>query len=294
VLLLPEVMFDGQSEARANWARARGFKAAAILYDLIPIYYSELCDPTVRAGFPAYLEALVGVDAVWSISEFTLQEYGRYLREVGLNLPRIHEVIHLPGQFSEQPRTHSVQTDNHSHETRILFISTLEPRKNHLRLLQAFERLRVRRPDLRLRLVLIGNRYASAPEIAEQVQAAAQRDASIEWLGTIDDARLAREFENCSFTVYPSLVEGYGLPIVESLWMGRPCLAHNGGVMQELAVPGGCLTTDMTDADSIMQALERMATDESLLARLRDEASERKITTWQDYADEIAGRLNAL
>jgi glycosyltransferase involved in cell wall biosynthesis len=184
--------------------------------------------------------------------------------------------------------------DNQSHETRIVLVSTLEPRKNHIRLLRAFQTLQARRPELPLRLVLIGNRYAAAPEIAEQVQAATRRDSSVEWLSTIDDARLAVEFKNCSFTVYPSLVEGYGLPIVESLWMGRPCLVHNSGVMREIAGPGGCLTVDMTDPESITLALERMATDPALLARLRREASEREIKTWQDYAAELAGRLAML
>ncbi len=294
VLFLPEVLFDGQAEARVNWAQVRGFKSAAILHDLIPIYYPELCDPSVCAGFPSYLEALARVDAVWSNSEYTIKEFRRYHDSSGPKLPPIHEAIHLPGQFSEYPRNTNVHTDNYSHETRMLFVSTLEPRKNHIRLLEAFERLRVRRPELRLRLVLIGNHYAGAPEIAEHVQGAVRRDNSIEWLGTIDDTRLAAEFEKCSFTVYPSLVEGYGLPIVESLWMGRPCLTNNAGVMQELAVPGGCLTADMTDSDSIMLALERMATDVALLARLRDEACERKIATWRDYSEEIAGRLVTL
>jgi glycosyltransferase involved in cell wall biosynthesis len=298
VLFLPEVMFDGQAEARANWGRSREFKCASILYDLIPISHSELCDSSVSAGFPSYLQALGHLDAVWSISDFTLGEFRRYLTSCKQNPPSSLEAIHLPGQFGERPRSQQdTSTDtstSQNHETRMLFVSTLEPRKNHLRLLQAFEMLHERRPDLRLRLVLIGNRYAGALEITEAVEAAARRNPEIEWLGVVDDARAAEEFANCSFTVYPSMVEGYGLPILESLWMGRPCLTHNGGVMQELAAPGGCITADMTDPTEIMLALERMSTDQPMLTRLRAEAFERRIATWQDYADAIANRLYAL
>ena len=142
--------------------------------------------------------------------------------------------------------------------------------------------------------MLVGNRYAGAPHIAEEVQAAARRDPCIEWLGTIDDVRLASEFRRCAFTVYPSLVEGYGLPILESLWMGRPCLTHDGGVMRELAVPGGCVTADMTDPMAITQALERLVTDQGLLMKLRAEALRREISTWQVYGATIASRLYAL
>src|SRR5205085_820471 len=117
---------------------------------------------------------------------------------------------------------------------------------------------------LPLRLVLIGNRYASAPEIVEEIQAASQRDPSIEWHGIVDDERLAFEFSSATFTVYPSLVEGFGLPILESLWMGRPCLTHNDGVMYELAKGGGCIATYMTDVDAIERELERLATNRDL------------------------------
>jgi glycosyltransferase involved in cell wall biosynthesis len=287
-------MFDRQAEARANWGRLHGFKSAAILYDLIPISHPQLCDPAVCAGFPSYLRALGSVDALWSISDFTLREFGRYLDKTRQNLPQIFETVSLPGQFGEQPRNLIADSDSSAHETRILFVSTLEPRKNHALLLQAFHALRERQRELPLRLVLIGNRYSGAPEIAEEVRMAGHRDPSIEWLGPVDDARLADEFRRCSFTVYPSLVEGYGLPILESLWMGRPCVTHNAGVMRELAVPGGCITADMTDPEAILRALERLATDHDLLANLRKQALQRQICTWQEYADEIADRLYAL
>ncbi len=291
ILLLPEVMFDGQAEARVKWGNSHGFKTAAILYDLIPIFNPELCDENVCAGFPAYLKALTGLDAVWSISDFTLREFSRYLGKLGNSLPPTHEAIHLPGQFGEQPRQRDARPEGQDREIRILFVSTLEPRKNHMRFLEAFQIVRQSRPELRLRLVLIGNRYAGAPQIAEAVQAAVRQDASIEWLGTVDDERLASEFGRCTFTVYPSLVEGYGLPILESLWMGRPCLTHEGGVMRELAAPGGCVMADMTDPPSIAKALEQLATNLSLREKLREEAVERKILNWQDYAVTIADRL---
>jgi glycosyltransferase involved in cell wall biosynthesis len=231
---------------------------------------------------------------VWSISDFTRREFVRYLKSREADLPSSLEAILLPGQFGEQPRNRQDNPAPETRETRILMVSTLEPRKNHLRLLEAFELLIQRRPDLRLRLVLIGNRYAGAPEIAEAVQATAQRNPCIEWLGVVDDARVAAEFARCSFTIYPSLVEGYGLPILESLWMGKPCLTHDGGVMQELASPGGCVIADMADPIAIMMGMEQMATDQTMLARLRGEARERKIATWRDYADIIAKRLHEL
>jgi len=293
ILFTPEVLLDGGASARTDWAKRHGFKFAAVLYDIIPIYQPELCDPNIAAVFPAYLDAILRTDAVWTISGTTQDAFSRYAASRERGMPPVHGVFWLPGQLGEQPRRAN-PSSNIEPEIRILCVSTLEPRKNHLRLLEAFGMLRAKRPDLRLRLVLIGNRYAGAPEIADEVEAAAQRDPNIEWQGAVNDQRLADEFDRAAFTVYPSLVEGFGLPILESLWMGRPCLTHNDGVMRDLAVEGGCFMADMTYPHAIMQCLETMATDQELLSRLRRDACSRRIRTWQDYADDIAGGLAAV
>ena len=294
ILFMPEVMFDGQAGARRDWAKKHGYASAAILYDLIPVLHQGLCGANVSAGFPAYLEALVTMNAVWSISRHTLDDFKRYVAQAGLTLPPAYEAIQLPGQFGDLSRRNGGSGRRKQQEIRILCVSTLEPRKNHLRLVEAFQKLRENRPDLSLRLVLVGNQYASSPEIVQNIQAASQRDPAIQWVGIIDDERLADEYCSATFTVYPSLIEGFGLPILESLWMGRPCLTHNQGVMHELAEDGGCVATDMTDVDTIERELERLATDETLISELTQSASKREISNWEGYATELADRLARL
>jgi glycosyltransferase involved in cell wall biosynthesis len=292
VLFMPETLLDGQASARIDWARQLGAKTAAILFDLIPIFHADLCGANITQVFPQYLEALTKADAVWPISQFTLDEFRRYVAQNSLPMPAVAEAIILPGQFGERARNTSEASANG--EFRILCVSTLEPRKNHLRLLSAFEALRKNRPDLPLRLILVGNRYAGAPEIAEQVESACKRNTLIEWHGVVDDSRLAQEYARASFTVYPSLVEGFGLPILESIWMGRPCVTHCGGVMQELASGGGCITVDMTDTKQIGRGLERIASDRALLADLSLQAKSRHVTTWEEYGEDVGNRLLAL
>jgi hypothetical protein len=117
------------------------------------------------------------------------------------------------------------------------------------------------------------------------------QDRRITWPGLVSDDELAALFETATFTIYPSLVEGYGLPIVESLWLGRPCLCHSHGVMAELAREGGCLTTDMADVTEIEHALERLACDVELQQRLTQETIHRQLLDWKAYGAEIGGRL---
>ena len=289
VLFMPETMLDGQASARIEWAHSRGMKTAAVLFDLIPVSHSEFCDPKVTRTFPNYLTALARADTIWTISQFTLKEFERYAAQNALIIPPTCEAVVLPGQFGQQPR--AVAAPVSDDETRILCVSTLEPRKNQLRLLSAFNALRKKRPGLPLHLTFVGNRYAAAPDIAAEVESACQHDAHIRWCGILDDAKLGEEYSRAAFTVYPSLVEGFGLPILESIWMGRPCLTHHDGVMQELASGGGCVTVDMSNVENIMQALERMATDPAFLEHLTQEAVGRSVTSWQEYAEEIGNRL---
>src|SRR5262249_10503242 len=91
ILFLPEVMFDGQALARLDWAKARGFKTAALVYDLIPIFHKEFCDPNVSAGFSGYLTAVLRADSVWSISGFTLDSLARYAAETDQQMPENSE-----------------------------------------------------------------------------------------------------------------------------------------------------------------------------------------------------------
>jgi hypothetical protein len=95
----------------------------------------------------------------------------------------------------------------------------------------------------------------------------------------------------CDFTVYASYEEGFGLPVMESLWNARPCLCHNAGAIAEAAAEGGCLMVDMRDADALRAGILRLARGHGLYRRLAQEAVSRPIKTWNQYAAEVAGIL---
>ena len=132
----------------------------------------------------------------------------------------------------------------------MLCVSTIEPRKNHRGLIAALDVLSREHPQLEWTMTFVGNRYVGADDLYAYVQEEARRESRIRPAGVVDDATLNRLYEEASFTVYPSVIEGFGLPIMESLWHGRPCICARGSVMGELAAGGGCLATDVTDAEA--------------------------------------------
>jgi glycosyltransferase involved in cell wall biosynthesis len=110
-------------------------------------------------------------------------------------------------------------------------------------------------------------------------------------IGNVTDSELVSEYERAAFTIYSSLIEGFGLPILESLWMGKPCICNITGVMSELATGGGCLTVDMKSAAQLADAMERLATDDGLRVHLSEQARNRDILTWKTYSDTIAHKI---
>jgi hypothetical protein len=94
--------------------------------------------------------------------------------------------------------------------------------------------------------------------------------------------------------VYPSEVEGFGLPIVESLAHGRPVLCGRTGAIGELAREGGCLAVDVTDTAALREGLRQLLTDGTLHARLAMEARRRPVRTWDAYGQDVASLLRPL
>lgn len=285
LLFLAETILDPRAAKAVAYAKQKQWKTAAILYDLIPVMYPQFCSNTVTSLFPPYLEMLSEVDFIIPISEFSAQCLLDYWQQNKSSYGQVSTAL-LPGQFGQHSR--NVTLPNlQSSTVKMLCVSTLEPRKNHLTLLKACEILAKEHPEIDWQLTLVGNRYEGAPEIYKAVEQASAKDSRIRWLGVVDDATLNRLYEEATFTIYSSLVEGFGMPILESIWHGRACMCHSQGVMAELAATGGCLVVDMTDASAIAQAIYTLSSNKDLLTELSQAASDRKLKTWDDYATEV-------
>jgi glycosyltransferase involved in cell wall biosynthesis len=151
----------------------------------------------------------------------------------------------------------------------ILFVGTLEPRKNLLRLLQAYAAL----PETtrqRFLLVLAGGQGWRLGDLKGHI-AELQIESSVRLTGYVSDADLAQLYSRARFLAMPSLYEGFGFPIIEANAMGIPVLTSNTSSMPEVAAKAGILV-DPNDVQSIRNGLESLATDDVLHARLADNA----------------------
>ena len=290
-LLLPEITLPVVPPGSdvAKLAQSLGMRCAAIFYDLIPEKTPEFYSQSMLDNMRTYWRTFESVDLALPISWTASADLQRYLTSQGVRQPAIVPCP-LAGDATNAPRTRAKpEAPDLTQPLRLLGIGTWEPRKNYPRLLRALAAARARsqRP---ITLTLIGRRAGYSALDAEIEALAKSSDVIV--LDHVDDDELSRRYDEADATVFASWEEGFGLPVLESLWHGRPCVCHDGSAMVELAAGGGVLPVDMLDESTIVDGLLRLANDSELLLRLGEEAVRREIRSWDEYADDVLRALS--
>jgi len=161
----------------------------------------------------------------------------------------------------------------------ILAVGTVEPRKNYPRLLAAYRQLRERKGGAPP-LVIAGRPGWAYGDTLNRIQA----EPGVRYLGHVDDRTLSALYEAAGALAFPSLYEGFGLPLLEAMAHGVPCVAGNTGALPELA-GDAALLVDPEDVGAIEVALEHALTDEELRERLSAAGRERAAAfSWERTA----------
>ena len=171
----------------------------------------------------------------------------------------------------------------------ILAVGTVEPRKNYPRLLAAYRQLRSRPGALPMvigrragvpQLVVAGRRGWAYGDTLQKIQA----EPGVRYLGHVDEPTLAALYESASVLAFPSLYEGFGLPLLEAMAHGVPAVIGKSGALPELA-GGSAIEVDAEDVDALALGLEKLLSDAALRTRLGEAGKARAATfTWEKAA----------
>ncbi len=265
-----------------------GVKLVQMIHDLFFIERPDWFSPTFARIFPSSFRKLApGVDRWLTNSAFVTGQLRTYLESHSLP-PRPVEVLPLgwdsfaasraedgPGAAAALRRYGIVG------EPFILFVGTVEPRKNLATLLDVMEDLR---RDLGARvpkLVVVGGYGWSAKDIAARLR----RTPHTSWLTRVRDVDLSAIYRAALFTVSPSFSEGWGLPVQESIAHGVPCIASTGGALRESG-RGLAVHFDPLDPASLKSAIAHWITDGAALqrerARIAEALGSEHFPTWND------------
>jgi glycosyltransferase involved in cell wall biosynthesis len=169
----------------------------------------------------------------------------------------------------------------------ILFVGTLEPRKNLGRLLQAWNQIKDDFKLLRLIIVGVSGSVFKEISISHEIE-------RVCFLGYVDDETLAGLYARASLFVLPSQDEGFGLPALEAMASGTPVVVSDGGALPEVIGEAG-ITFSLSDQDALPNTLRECLSDARLRAVLREKGLERaKEFSWQTTADLVWKSLHEL
>jgi glycosyltransferase involved in cell wall biosynthesis len=288
-LVVPEI-FSAKTASSfpALFARIRGPRVA-IFHDAIALKFPELTSQKTVARFPAYLRELLAFDGIAANSEDSRQTLLGYWRWLGVTAHT--PVVSLPLGLE---KCHAIRdTSSESPQPVILTVGSIEGRKNHLALLEACESLWTRGLVFQLQLIGLAQSQTGRAAI-EKIAALQSAGRPLRYDGPVGESALDAAYARCAFTVYPSIYEGFGFPVLESLAHGKPCICSAKGALGESAQGGGCLTLDHLGAAHLAAAIEKILTGTTVRAALIAEARARTFRTWRDYSHDLLAWMHTL
>ncbi|MFP1888510.1 glycosyltransferase family 4 protein [Lonsdalea quercina] len=287
--------------AGANWAfacyvneinriKSIGVRYIQLFYDIIPELFPYFYQDGV--GFGDYIgrwvdDSVALCDQSFAISECTKKDIVLRSSKLGIDMQNM-EVIRLGDDFEASTRSKCGDGRYGKGERFILCVGTLEIRKNQVALLHAYRLLHERHPEQTLpRLVFVGRKGWNDGDIAFQVANDRVLNKLVDVIIDASDEELSRLYSNCLFTLFPALYEGWGLPVAESLWYGKPCISSNTSSMVEIA-PELTLFASPYSVESWVEQIERLLFEPGMLKMQTERVIREYVPTkWHDTAATI-------
>jgi glycosyltransferase involved in cell wall biosynthesis len=220
-----------------------GFKVLGACYDMIPMMFPHLTLPDTERQFPKHVADLAWVaDHVLCISRCSQKDFIETTTRLQSPTPDT-SLIRLGSDLSQATRHPASAAQDEwtggnnavadaAASPFVLFVSTMERRKNHEVLYRAWVRL-IEAGCVIPNLVFVGMRGWGVEDLLSDLARDRRIYGRIHVLQTVSDAELAMLYDRCLYTVYPSLYEGWGLPVLESFEFGKFCLCSNAGSLPE-------------------------------------------------------------
>jgi len=262
----------------------RFHRTVTTFHDLF-VLTGDYSTPEFRSRFAEQARrAAAESDAIIAVSEFTA---GQVEELLGVERARIHVVHHGADHVADHPAPPAAR----DRENIVLHVGAVQKRKNIARLVEAFERT-----PRGWKLVLAGSAGFGAAEIFARIGSSPRRE-EIEILGYVSAAELAQWYGRARIFAFPSLDEGFGMPVLEAMAAGVPVVAARRAALPEVC-GDAALLVDAEDVAAIAAALEHLMGDRAAAERLveagRDRAREfswqkAASETWRVYQSLLAG-----
>lgn len=291
---------DTRHEYAYHARKAHGWTVHYLIYDLIPVLWRHLTEPTTKETFPLALHWMLwGVDQVWTISDTTRQDLLAHVAEHGY--PPMDDRWVTPvllgadgtAPADAQTTDTTLARFDLSPGGYVLMVGTLEPRKNHAFAYTLWRELHKRHPGAVLPLIFVGQPgWSMAPFLEMLAEDVGLPPGAIRILSDVEDDALGVLYDNCRFTLYPSHYEGWGLPVVESLNHGKPCLCSDVPSIVE-AAQGAADTLPLLDGEAWAARAMALMGDDTAHAEALARAEAFGGYKWQEFRSNLIADFEA-
>lgn len=247
--------------------RLRGIPVVATLMDAVPLSHPQWTNQSLRTLKNHLWKRSTG----WAQHIITISEYSRQeiVRHFGIPESRITAIpLGVDDRFYERLDTATMAAINEKFslpERFFVFIGTLQPRKNVERIIQAHEQLPARLQK-EVPLLIVGRNGAGTEQLAKRLQDSGPSD-KIRWLRNVNDTEKRAILQSATAMVFPSLCEGFGLPVLEGFASQIPVITSNTTSLPEVS-GGAAIEINPTDTRALAEAMAEVATNTALCASL--------------------------
>lgn len=275
--------------------KATGNAVFQLIHDVIPVKLPALAKPGHEAEFRRFLARVPDyVSGFLCVSDQTEADLREVLPAAGKSIPtRVTPLAHeFAGDAADDaavgPAMRAI-----AEAPFVLCVGTIEVRKNAFALVQVWDRLRSELGGRLPRLILAGQRGWRTEELFDLLARTGNLGGAVTVAETPTDAELAFLYRRCLFTVFPSHYEGWGLPIGESLWFGKHCIASKTSSMPQV---GGDLAeyVDPEDRDDIRRAIVHAVSQPDYIAMREGRLREASLRRWVDVARILERQLASI
>ncbi len=265
-----------------------GVRFAVMIYDLIPLNWPEWAVKELRRQFIDWLGPIIGLaDNLFTISNATAADIIAFaVREsIPIQTPQI---VPIGVTFPDRTKLPPIQFEPY-----VLFVSTIETRKNHILMFRLWRRMLNLLPrDQVPNLVFAGKIGWLTQDLMAQIENSSLLDGKLKIVESPSDRDLASLYQHCLFTVFPSFYEGWGLPVTESLTFGKTVAASNRASVPEA---GGefCVYFDPEDMSDAYRVITQLIFEPERVAALEAKiASTFRPPSWADSAAAIIAAVD--
>lgn len=283
-----------QSRQIVRWRRT-GVHIAMVVYDLLPIINPEWFEKKQVRAFRKWLRFLGKYcDSAICISQHVKDSLEGWLLANDCSRRDMIQcsVIPLGGDIPSSERSSGISDEDRSALTilgrmpYVMVVGTIEPRKGHIFVLDAFDHIFQEAPTDSLALVIVGRAGWKTSSLQDRMRSHPRRAKQLFWFDTASDELLDWLYKGCSGVILPTLAEGFGLPLAEAVTHQRPVLARDLPVFRENEWPGISYFSDDSPIELAKKIVEWLD-----VGKQHQIAVNQDRLTWQNSCEKMLGHL---